>query len=384
MVRLFGSVEEGGRVWHKTYGADFIEKSYETSKEIADFASDPFLKVVVVNEAVVGTAEGFSQLKLLRPDILLIAGEPHEYEALQKVCDLILFTDYVARGYLIIHAAKELGARQFAHISFPRHLEFTWITRRRDIMRAACEDLGLEFYELTALDPTEVGQDLAAQSILTSFPSWLKEYGNETVFFSTNDAHTEPLIWSVANKGGYFLEADNASPTLGYPGVFQLDPADYSSRSSDFLVELERRVLEKGASGRLGTWIYSAAYCRSAGALEFGRMVVNGQVRLEDTGAILMALGKFSPGADWNGSYYTDEFTGKPVRNLFLIYQDTYIFGEGFMQLTSLEVPLKYLVLGTALEDGRGEESLNNDFEHLAFARLKIAPWEPDKAWRED
>jgi hypothetical protein len=31
------------------------------------------------------------------------------------------------------------------------------------------------------------------------------------------------------------------------------------------------------------------------------------------------------------------------MRNLVLVYQDTYVFGRGYMGVTDLEIPQKYL-----------------------------------------
>ncbi len=53
------------------------------------------------------------------------------------------------------------------------------------------------------------------------------------------------------------------------------------------------------------------------------------------------ALGVQSPGAGWNGSQYVD--VDEVERdNFFLVYQDTYVFGKGYLNMTDLEVPEKY------------------------------------------
>jgi hypothetical protein len=75
------------------------------------------------------------------------------------------------RGYLIIHSAKELGAKTFVHISFPRHMSYELLSRRRAIMEQACKDLGLKFAFETAPDPTsDVGVAGAQQFILEKVP----------------------------------------------------------------------------------------------------------------------------------------------------------------------------------------------------------------------
>ncbi|MBQ7488882.1 MAG: hypothetical protein IJT77_15445, partial [Clostridia bacterium] len=56
------------------------------------------------------------------------------------------------------------------------------------------------------------------------------------------------------------------------------------------------------------------------------------------------ALSVYSPGAEWNGSYYTDANTGVKTENLFLVYQDTYMMGDPghFMGTPDVEIPEKY------------------------------------------
>ena len=60
---------------------------------------------------------------------------------------------------------------------------------------------------------------------------------------------------------------------------------------------------------------------------------------------IFEALGKSSPGASWNGSYFTDMSTGVLVKNYLLLYMDTIIFGKGYMGTTTLKVPEKYFTV---------------------------------------
>ena len=50
---------------------------------------------------------------------------------------------------------------------------------------------------------------------------------------------------------------------------------------------------------------------------------------------------KFTPGAGWNGSNYTD-VNGVEKENFYLLYQDTYVLGKGYMNMTNETVPEKY------------------------------------------
>ena len=53
----------------------------------------------------------------------------------------------------------------------------------------------------------------------------------------------------------------------------------------------------------------------------------------------MKAFAKYSPGASWNGANYVNADTGVGLRNYFLVYQDTYVMGKGYMHVTDVEVP---------------------------------------------
>ena len=56
---------------------------------------------------------------------------------------------------------------------------------------------------------------------------------------------------------------------------------------------------------------------------------------------VLASLDTATPGSKWNGSLMKDN-NGVEVKNSFFVYQDTYVFGKGYMGVTSVEVPEKY------------------------------------------
>jgi hypothetical protein len=305
------------------------------------------MKVIVVNQAVPGAAEAFRLVKKKRPDILCLAGEAHDdINDIASVADLVVNSDFISRGYLIPHSARVLGAKTLVHISFPRHMDYGDLARRKAIMEQACSDLGLNFAYEEAPDPTgPAGIEGARKFIMDSFPAWIEKYGPDTAFFCTNDAHTEPLIRQIADQGGYFIEADLPSPLLGYPEAFGLDFQNVSSGWGRVLKKIEDEVLAAGAGGRLGAWAHPLGFCQTAGMAEFGKLVAEGRAKLTDTKTLLECYVKFSPGAKWNGAYYMDAVTAKPIRNYFLIYQDTYVFGRGYLGATSVEIPEKYLLI---------------------------------------
>ena len=331
------------------YPDNFTEELETTIQTIVNLSDDPDMKAIIVNQAVPGTTEAFRRIKESRPDILCIAGEAHEdLPEIGSAADLVCNNDFVARGYLIIRTAHELGCDTFVHISFPRHMSYETMSRRVAIMQAACDEFGMKFVLETAPDPTsDVGVAGAQAYILEKVPEWVEKYGQKAAYFCTNDAHTEPLLKQLLEYGGYFIEADLPSPTMGYPGALGIDLTAEAGDYAKILAKVEEAICEKGGADRFGTWAFSYGYTVSAGLAQHALNVINGESELCDIDDIAKAYEVFSPGAAWNGSNYTNAETGVKAENTFLVYQDTYIMGNPghYMGSTSVEVPEKYFTI---------------------------------------
>ena len=349
----------GAEAFQKEYGEDmvqlaiypdnFTEETETTIQSIVNLSADPLMKAIIVNQAVPGTTEAFRKIKETRPDIICIAGEAHEdLPEISSAADLVTNNDFVSRGYLIIRTAHELGCDTFVHISFPRHMSYETMSRRVAIMKAACEEFGMKFVLETAPDPTsDVGVSGAQAYILEQVPAWVEKYGQKAAYFCTNDAHTEPLLKQLLEYGGYFIEADLPSPTMGYPGALGIDLTAEAGDYAKILAKVEEAICEKGGADRFGTWAFSYGYTVSAGLAQHALNVINGESELCDIDDIAKAYEVFSPGAAWNGSNYTNAETGVKAENTFLVYQDTYIMGNPghYMGSTSVEVPEKYFTI---------------------------------------
>ena len=311
------------------YPDNFTEEQETTIQTIVNLSDDPAMKAIIVNQAVPGTTEAFRRIKEKRPDIICIAGESHEdLPEIGSAADLVVNNDFVA--------------------SFPRHMSYETMSRRVAIMKEACNEFGMKFEMETAPDPTtDVGVPGAQAYILEHVPEWIEKYGTNSAYFCTNDAHTEPLLKMLLEHGGYFIEADLPSPLMGYPGALGIDLTAEAGDFEKILAKVEAAVVEKGGAGRFGTWAYSYGYTVSAGLAEHARNVILGTSELNDIDAISAAYGVFSPGAEWNGSNYTNVDTGVKSDNVFLIYQDTYIMGDPghYMESTKVEVPEKYFTV---------------------------------------
>ena len=344
VMAKYGAADKGGKVIHITYPDNFMQEMETTISQIVSLADDPEMKAIIMTEAVPGTVEAFRRIKDKRPDIILMANTAHEDpEMIADVSDLALYPDAIARGYLIVKAAQDMGAKKFVHVSFPRHLSYEMLSRRRNIMAETAKDLGIEFIDVSAPDPvSDVGVAGAQQYILEQVPNWLAKYGKDTAFFATNDAHTEPLLKRVAEDGGYFVEADLPSPTMGYPGALGIDFNDNEKGNwPAILKKVEKVVTDKGAAGRMGTWAYSYNFSVAQAMGDHAVNVIEGKCDILDFDAVMNTLKANTPGAGWNGSYLVD-VNGVERDNYILIYQDTYVFGKGYLHMTDVKVPEKY------------------------------------------
>ncbi len=347
LIELYGSVKDGGMIQHITYPDDFMSQQETVISNIVSLADDPLMKAIVVNQSIPGTAEAFKRVRERNPNILLLAGEPHEDpDVIQKAADLAVNSDFIARGYTIIWAAKQLGAKTFVHISFPRHMSYETLGRRRMIMEQACKDLGLNFAFETAPDPTsDVGIAGAQQFILEKVPQWIQKYGKDTAFFCTNDAHTEPLLKQLLTYGGMFVEADLPSPLMGYPGALGIDLSKEAGDFPAILKKVEAAIKAKGGAGRFGTWAYSYGYTVTAGLGELAKNIIEKKAKINSLNDLYKAFGKFTPGAKWNGAYFVDNLTGVRATGHVLVYMDTYVFGKGYLPTTQQKIDPKYFAI---------------------------------------
>ncbi len=347
MIKEYGDVANGGMIQHVTMPDNFMSEMETTISQIVGLADDPKMKVIVVDDAIPGTTEAFRRVKEKRKDILCFAGQPQEDPGvISSVADLSVSVDFISRGYLMIDTAKKLGAKKFVHISFPRHMSYETLARRRAIMEAACNDLGLEFIFETAPDPTsDVGVAGAQQFVLEKTPAWIDKYGKETAFFCTNDAQTEPLLKQIAKYGGIFVEPDLPSPLMGYPGALGIDLKDEAGDFPAIMKKVEQAVIDAGGKGRMGTWSYSFGWSTVCALAEYGKRITEGEAKLYRLKDLWACYDKYTPGAQWMGSEYFDVATQVKMRNFLLVYQDTYVFGKGYMGITQVQVPEKYMTI---------------------------------------
>lgn len=344
LVAQYGSVDKGGKIKHIVLPANFAEEQETVITSIAGLADDPLMKAVIVNQGIPGTAAGFQKIRDAgRDDMILLTQMPQDdSNVISKVADVVVNSNDFGRGYYDIVRAKDMGATTFVHMSFPRHMSVETLSRRRNLFEEACKDLGIKFEFVTVPDPaSEVGVPGAQQAVYDMMPRLIDQYGKDTVYFTTNTALHEPIIKRVAELGGMFLNQDDMSPNCGYPGALGLD---LSAQMGDWWAmtqEIEKVIVEKGQSGRMGTWAYSFLYCGTTGLYELAVQMIEGKGTGNIQNDLLTAYQAITPGCDWGVELFKDA-NGNEISNYYLLSMETYIFGQGNTKVLDQPIPEKY------------------------------------------
>ena len=247
-----------GRVMHVTYPDDFASELETVIAQLAGLAADPRVRVIVVGQAIPGSAAAARKIRETRPDVRVGFIAPHEDpDTVGAACDIALLPDETARAAAVVDMAERMGARNLVHYSFSRHMAGQIMPERRNSMAGECEKRGIAFHFATAPDPAGAGGLAAAQEfILDDVPRQLATLGPATAFFGTSDSLEEAMIGAILKAhAGYFVEQDAPAPTLGYPAALGLKiPPDKVDDQAWLHEECRRLIAERGMGGHFGAW----------------------------------------------------------------------------------------------------------------------------------
>ena len=95
-----------------TYPDNFSSEVETTISKLMAFAADPEVKAIIFVQAVQGATSAFTQIKEIRPDILLIAGVPAEDPApISSAADIVLANDEIGCGYQVADLSAQWDCR---------------------------------------------------------------------------------------------------------------------------------------------------------------------------------------------------------------------------------------------------------------------------------
>lgn len=275
----------GDMIKHVTYPDDFGKETETTISNIKSLASDPDIKAIIICQAVNGSAAAIDAVKETRDDILFFLGAPHEDpDTVVARADIMLELDQIQRGSDIIQSAHDMGAKTFIHYSFPRHMAMQLLAARREAMVKKAEELGIQFVDVDAPDPTgDAGTPGAQQFIMEDVPRQIQKYGKDTAVFSTNCSMQEPMIMQVVETGAIFPEQCCPSPYHAYPAALNIEIPEEEAGNVEYLnAEIKRIAEEKGMTGRLGTWVMPANVSMIYAGVEYAMEYLDGKIEKFD------------------------------------------------------------------------------------------------------
>ncbi len=328
VVEKYGS----DKVIHVTWPDNFMTEQEQMVSIVSRLASDSQVKALVINQAVPGTNAAVDKLLETRDDIFIAYCTPQENpEDVSTRADLILMPDELEMGNLVPVQAQKLGAKTLVHYSFPRHMSQPLLSGRRDLMKAKCEEIGIEFVDATAPDPMgDAGTTGAQLFILEDVPKMIEKYGKDTAFFSTNCAMQVPLIKACVDEAAIYPQPCCPSPYHGFPTALGIETGEEMGDINYIISETERILGEKGVLGRFSTWPVPAAMMSTVAAAEYGIKWINGEVNKEeiDVEVLKKLMAEYAGTDEITLNPYTDSATGKTYPNYFFELMGFLTYGE--------------------------------------------------------
>ena len=310
-----------------TYPDNFSTETEQTIATVTNMAADPDVKAIIICQAVPGMTAAINKVKETRDDILFIAGVAAEDPAvIAAAADMVLLVDEIAMGTTVIDQAAAQGAKTFVHISFERHLGYATISGRQAGFKARCAELGIEYVEATAPDPTGDAGVTGAQAWVTeNIKVYVDKYGKDTAFFCTNCSMQVPLIQQCAELGAIYPQQCCPSPYHAYPSAFNIDTVGHEGDVQYMLEQITAKVAEYGNTGRMSTWSVAINMCMIEAGFEYATKWINGEIaercNMEQMTSIFSELA----GGEATITCYEDETVGK-LDNFFMILCPFYNF----------------------------------------------------------
>ena len=318
--------EYGDMIILQTYPDNFTKETETTIANTLALAADPDVKAIVFVQAVPGASAAIDKVRETNPDMLFIAGVPGEDPAMiGEKADVILQADELGMGVSVIEQAKKQGAKTFVHYTFPRHMSYEMLAKRRDIFKETCEKEGIEFVDATAPDPTgDAGVPGAQQFILEDVPRKIEEYGKDTAFFSTNCSMQEPLIKSILAGGAIFPQQCCPSPYHAYPGALAIEIPEDKKGDLDYIIDqIGVKIKDGGGEGKFSTWPVPVNMMFVEGGVKYAMAFLDGETEgRNDQGKLTEILNGLVKNGEIKITPYTDAGSGKTYDNYYLILSD--------------------------------------------------------------
>lgn len=328
MVEKYGA----DRITHDVMPDNFMTEQEQFVAVVNKYGSDPEYKAIIINQACPGSNAAIDKVLESREkdDLLIAYCTPQENaDDIVKRADIVISIDEINKGTAIAQQAYDMGCTTFVHYSFPRHMAQAPLSGCRDLIKAKCEELGIEFVDATAPDPTsDAGVSGAQMFILEDVPKMVEKYGQDTCFFSTNCAMQVPLIEAVHDSGAYYALPCCPSPYHGFPSALGIEsPEDLVNGLQTTIEAIDTKLSDDGLSGHFSTWSVPASIANTVATTEYAFLWMNGEVGKCDTATIQDLIADYC-NTDVTLVPYEDPETKASFDNYLVYLQGFLNFGE--------------------------------------------------------
>lgn len=271
-------------VVHKTLPENFATDKEGCISVVTSLADDPQMKYILFDNGMEGIIPAFQTIREKRPDIVTIVSSNDDPKLLNEYVDIAITTDWIRRGVTIPTKAHEMGAKTFIHYSFPTHMASESKSQRRDVMKQTCEELGMEWVEITTPDPqTGNGTSAMLQFLREDVPRQIEKYGPDTNIFGTNCPMYDVILDEAFKSKFIVAEQCCPTPTQAYPTVLNLeiteeDLGDYSKINS----MITEKAAEAGMTGRLSGWAMPSSVYIPQLQVELAKYMHDNKLQPED------------------------------------------------------------------------------------------------------
>jgi len=293
-------------VKHITLPENFNTEIETAISQIVSLSDDPDMKAVVVVSGQSGLLPAIQKIEEKRPEIITITAPIwDDPDMMAQYVDINLDTDWARRGVTITEKAQQMGAKTFIHYSFPTHLAKEAISKRKEMMKATCEKLGMTFVEVVTPDPqTGDGVGPMQQFLREDIPRQIAKYGPDTNIFGSNCPMYDVIIDEALKLKFIVAEQCCPTPTQAFPTVMNLEIAPEDVGNFEKInAMITEKSKEAGMTGRLSGWPIPATIFMPEYAVELANyMLANDKSKeevLTKTFLDQFAKDTFGVGADF-------------------------------------------------------------------------------------
>lgn len=263
-------------------GSSFPANEQEVLVSTAlSLVADEDVKALLIFQEPAGSSAAIQACREIRPDVLYLGGVVSEDpDIVEEAFDIVIDPAKFHMGETIVELAQQMGAETFVHYSFPRHMAMESLAQRRDLMKETCEKLGIEFVEVTTPDPlSDAGVTGTQQFVIEDVPKEVEKYGKNTAFFGTNTGMMDVMVKAVVEAGGLLPSTCDPSPFQGFTSGLSISIPDDKASDPQYAVEqIQAKLAELGATGRLATWPLSSSMLYFSSIFEYAKQYAEGTI----------------------------------------------------------------------------------------------------------